>query len=158
MHLQQLMVITNLWAWDVGMGAVVMSVPTQQIGIGRLGELVRNLMGRLAPLETATSIHGGEIDRLKDQAEDVQTEVDTLKVMVEMQDGVGADHDRKIGELQKKLARLEADVAAHENTITKMTSTLHGQKIKTGQAKARAGRAERALDKLKASKPRKVTR
>lgn len=140
------------------MGTVVMSVPTQQIGIGRLGELVRNLIGRLTPLEMATSIHSEEIDRLKDQAEDVQTEVDTLKVIAEMQDGVGADHDRKIGELEKKLARLEVDVAAHENTIAKMTSSLHGQKIKTGQAKARAGRAETALDKLKTRKPQKSTR
>jgi chromosome segregation ATPase len=125
------------------------SVTAQQVGIGRLGELVRSVLARLTPLETTSKIHATELDRLKDQAQNVRSAVETLKAISDTQDSETADHDRRIAELTKTLELLSANVAAHEDKIKTISKSLRGEQIKRGRANARAERAEQALARNK---------
>ena len=126
-----------------------------EVGIGRIGEIVRGLIGRLAPLEENSALQGSEIKNLKRQTQIVQAEVETLKGMADTQDGEAAIHHQKLAELEARLRLLDSKVSNQEAEIKKMSSALHGQKVKAGIAKSKAARAETALIKAKSKNYRK---
>jgi chromosome segregation ATPase len=115
--------------------------------LGRLGEVVRNILGRLSPLEAASGRHDDEISKLKERAEAVQAELDRLRKVSNHQGLMLEDHERKIAELSDNVGDLQSEVDKRETQIRALHTVVRGEQVKRGRANARANRAEEALSR-----------
>jgi len=119
------------------------------VGVGGLGETIRRILGRLAPVEAKGEAHDREIRELRERAEKAQGDLDRLQKITNHQGKALEDHNRKIASLSEDLEQLEADAEANEVQVKNLVSTVRGEQIKRGKAMARAARAEESLGRIR---------